>query len=161
MGRQCTVCIHPQITAIDEALIAGDSFASISAKYSLSPDAVKRHARNGHINKGAVQASTAAQLALLKTGAEKLALCEQRMDMLFIKAEQANSLQAMLAINKEIRELVKLQMQVSGELNERAQVNIDARSVTVQDLSGRVFTFIKEHGLKAELLEYMGVQDDE
>ena len=42
----CKICNHPQRTAIDRAIISGDSCRSIAAMFATSKDAVYRH-KNG------------------------------------------------------------------------------------------------------------------
>lgn len=43
MSRVCTICTHPERTAIDKALIAQEPYRSIAEHFQLSPQAVLRH----------------------------------------------------------------------------------------------------------------------
>ncbi len=45
MPRPCTVCTHPERTAINQALVANEPIPRISAVYRVSEDALTRHKR--------------------------------------------------------------------------------------------------------------------
>jgi hypothetical protein len=49
MPRSCTICTHPQRTAIETALVAGDAFRIIAKRFGTSPAALFRH--KGHLTK--------------------------------------------------------------------------------------------------------------
>jgi hypothetical protein len=49
MPRSCTICTHPQRTAIETALMAGDAFRIIANRFGTSPAALFRH--KGHLAK--------------------------------------------------------------------------------------------------------------
>ena len=48
MPRTCTVCVHPQRAAIDEALVAGQPYRSVAEHFGASAPAVLRH-KESHI----------------------------------------------------------------------------------------------------------------
>jgi transposase len=43
MPRRCTVCDHPEIHSIDQALVSGESYRSVAKRFGLSESAVYRH----------------------------------------------------------------------------------------------------------------------
>jgi hypothetical protein len=43
MGKPCTVCVHPDLSAIDAALEAGHPLRSIAAAHGVSKTALHRH----------------------------------------------------------------------------------------------------------------------
>lgn len=43
MPRTCTICSHPERTAIEKALIAGDTYRSIAVQHSVTTQALLRH----------------------------------------------------------------------------------------------------------------------
>ena len=43
MPRTCTICTHPEVHAIDGALVAGQSFRNIAEQYGKSATALFRH----------------------------------------------------------------------------------------------------------------------
>ena len=45
MARRCTICDHPERTAIDKALVAGMPFRKLAARFSVSSSAAFRHKR--------------------------------------------------------------------------------------------------------------------
>lgn len=47
MPRRCTVCAHPEVEAINRALVGGAPYRSVANRYeSLSQAAVQRHQEN-------------------------------------------------------------------------------------------------------------------
>ena len=48
MGKPCTVCVHPDRSAIDAALEAGHPLRGIAAAYGVSKTALHRH-RQAHV----------------------------------------------------------------------------------------------------------------
>jgi hypothetical protein len=54
MARHCTVCRHPQRSAIDSALAARTPYRVVARKFSARPDAVFRHGKR-HLAAGLVQ----------------------------------------------------------------------------------------------------------
>ncbi len=46
MPRVCTVCDHPECTAIDKALVAGEANRIVAKRFASSPAAVQRHRAN-------------------------------------------------------------------------------------------------------------------
>jgi hypothetical protein len=43
MGRPCTICVHAQREAINQALAEGHSFRDIAGSYAVSKTALHRH----------------------------------------------------------------------------------------------------------------------
>ncbi len=46
MPRPCTVCDHPQCTAIDKALVAGEVMRNVALRFAISFAALQRHKAN-------------------------------------------------------------------------------------------------------------------
>ncbi len=59
MARTCTVCTHPDRSAIDLALVNGVSAHAVAAKYRVSEDAITRH-RGNHLPATLAQGQAAA-----------------------------------------------------------------------------------------------------
>jgi hypothetical protein len=55
VARACSVCVHPDRHAIDKALVAGESCASVAAIHRVSSDSMVRHQAN-HVPKLLAQA---------------------------------------------------------------------------------------------------------
>lgn len=62
MGRKCSVCSHPDRAAIDELLVGGGSNRGIARQFSLTADAVERHAR-AHLPKTLTRAAEVTEVA--------------------------------------------------------------------------------------------------
>lgn len=56
MPRPCSICKHEKRDEINADLLKGKSYRSISHVYSVSPDAARRHDKNGHISKELIEA---------------------------------------------------------------------------------------------------------
>jgi hypothetical protein len=54
MGRQCITCEVPDAEA---ALLAGEPYSLVSARFGISDDALRNHMRN-HVNQGITASST-------------------------------------------------------------------------------------------------------
>ena len=123
MARACNVCVHPQRKAIDQALVSGEPGPSVSAKWGVSPDSVKRH-KAAHLPLRLVQQQT------LDEAREALDVMHQ------LKAINAASVQVLrdarnggqgglvlAAVDRVLRQL-ELQAKLLGDLDERPVVNI-------------------------------------
>jgi hypothetical protein len=62
MPRTCTLCKHPQRDSIDRALLAGDSYRHIAARFDTSTGALQRH-KADHLPKTLVKAHEARVVA--------------------------------------------------------------------------------------------------
>jgi len=62
MPRSCTICTHPDRTAIDEALVGGVAFPALVAEYRVSKDSLSRHKAN-HLPAKLVMAQAAEEVA--------------------------------------------------------------------------------------------------
>jgi hypothetical protein len=115
MARTCTVCTHPDRTAIDLALVNGVSGNAVAAKYRVSEDAVVRH-RGNHLPAALVQAQAAEDVAQADGLLSQLQQLQSDARRIGRKAEDTGDLRTALA---GIRELVRI-----VELDERPQVNV-------------------------------------
>jgi hypothetical protein len=52
MPRPCSICVHEKRAEIEAAIVRGESFRSISYAFRVSPHAVSRHKKSGHIEFG-------------------------------------------------------------------------------------------------------------
>lgn len=131
MPRVCSICKHPDLRAIDEALVTGrGSFRGIARQYRVSPDAVERHRRQ-HLAAHLVQAQQAQEVTSASS------LLEQMMDLqrrtLEILAAPENQRVAVAAI-AQARGNVQLLAELTGRLATQPTVNIlvSAEWVTVR-----------------------------
>jgi len=103
MPRSCTICDHPQRTAIDKALVAGEVMRNVALRFAISFAALQRHKANhlpgvlaeakrrqGESHEThvaavgiALQERTAAEVAHDLDVMEELGRCFQRVNLLF------------------------------------------------------------------------------
>lgn len=121
-GR-CKVCSHPERPEIDQRIAEGASNPTVAAEFGVSKDSVRRH-RDRHVSESLKALSTRRETA----GAVR---ATDRAEELYVKArgileaaETAGQGQLALAAIKELRATVELLAKLSGELDERPQVNV-------------------------------------
>ncbi|HCG56410.1 MULTISPECIES: hypothetical protein [Brevibacterium] len=121
--NKCSVCRHPDRETVDRELVAGLTLREAADKYGLGKDAVGRHKRN-HLSK----TLKAVQERRETAGAQKAV---DRAEELYVKAstilersEEEGNGQLGLAAIKELRSTVELLAKLTGELDERPQVNV-------------------------------------
>ncbi|NOT62394.1 MAG: hypothetical protein HOP19_19480 [Acidobacteria bacterium] len=124
MPRQCTICIHPNRHEVDQQLVEGIAFPAIAAKYSVSIDALGRHKAN-HVP----MQLTKAQEAETVTRADDLLSHITQLDVdakgVFEQAKRKGDLRVALVAIRERTRVMELQARIMGELDERAQININ------------------------------------
>ena len=123
MPRTCTICEHPEVEAIDRALVAGTALSSVSAKYRVSEDAMGRHKAN-HLPAKLVMAEKAAEVAQADDLLEQVRDLQARTLAILEAAEETKQHRTALAAIREARSNLELLAKLLGELDERPQVNI-------------------------------------
>jgi hypothetical protein len=133
MPRTCTVCNHENRQAIEESLLAGESFRNIAKQFKASSTALFRH-KTEHLPQALQKAHEAEEILRadsLLSYAQKLRermerLHEQAEDILN-QAKHAKDLRTALAairevanVNREARGNAILLGRLSGELEENA-----------------------------------------
>ncbi len=123
MPRVCTITIHPQRAAVDAALLAGQSLRDIARQYGVSKDAVARY-RNERMP---VPLAAAKERAEETRGAgivEQIHALAADARRIGSRAEAEGDLRTALIGVRELVRIVELQAKLSGELDERPQVNV-------------------------------------
>ncbi len=133
LGRQCTICNHPQRLEIDTALVAGVAYRRIAAEYGVSDGSLRRHKKNGHIAEqiakaakkkeikqaGEIQAAILAQeaqeVADAQTILDEVSRLKDRALTILARAETEGTREACMAL-REVRGIVELLAKVRGEL---------------------------------------------
>jgi hypothetical protein len=62
MARTCTICVHPQRSEIEAAIVAGTPYRAITKQFGSSPAAITRHASE-HISQAIKQSQAAKEEA--------------------------------------------------------------------------------------------------
>jgi len=123
MPRTCTICFHPDRAAIDEALVAGDGFASIARQHAVSQDAVARH-RAGHLPERIAQTPKAADVAAAEDLLGQVRALRSKAMSILIAAERQGDLRTALAGVREARGCLELLLEVEGEIDRRPTLNV-------------------------------------
>jgi hypothetical protein len=114
----CTVCHHPDLQEIDRALIEGVSLRPLAALYGLSPSALSRHTK--HLQHALDHQRLAEQRAQLTASLDELDLLKFRLDHLFRKSEESQSLHISLACIQESIKLLSLRAKIRHSLESRS-----------------------------------------
>lgn len=147
MPRRCTVCDHSKCEAINHSLINNESFQTISTRFDISLQALKRHKKN-HIpelmaKSKEIQAYKAAAVQEIVTEKEaqeegqadglltQLKELVARTERIFLKAEETGDLRTALQAVREGRGNLELMGKVLGvfvqkveEVSQRPQIII-------------------------------------
>jgi len=123
MPRSCTVCTHKSRAEIDRALVAGEAFRHIAARFDTSTGALQRH-KADHLPVTLVKAQEAEEVAQADALLDQVRDLQARGLAILGKAEAAGELRTALAAIREARGNLKLLAKLLGELDERPQVNV-------------------------------------
>ena len=123
MPRTCTICTHPEVHAMDGALVAGQSFRNIAEQYGKSATALFRH-KSDHLPAVLVTGQAVREEAhaldvvkqLRDINAATLAILEDARDT----HQSALALKAVDRVQKQI----ELQAKLLGELQDGQTVNV-------------------------------------
>jgi len=138
--RTCTVCQHPNTKEIDRALVAGEPFRHIAARFGTSTAALQRH-KAEHVPAHVAKAKEAELTADADDLLGQLQELRRRAFAILDQAEGAGELRTALAAIREARSCIALLLEVEGELDRRGVTNvviapewIGMRTVIVQAL---------------------------
>ena len=113
----CSVCHHPSLAEIDRALINGLSLRPLAALYGLSPSALSRHPK--HLRAHLTAQHHQDQQAQLAADLDELDLLRVRLDRLFRKSENSQSLHISLGCLQESLKLLSLRTKIRHTLEGR------------------------------------------
>src|SRR3569623_2367752 len=123
MARLCTICTHPQRSAIAAAMLSGEALRRVAPQFGISDTALRRH-RKDHLPIVLGQAHQAAEIARADDLLDRVRVLEQKAEMLLASAEQAGDVRTALLAIREARGCLELLAKLLGELDERPQVNL-------------------------------------
>ena len=125
MPRRCTVCAHPEVGAINKALVAGESDRKLAARYgSLSRPAIQRHADN-HLPASLAKAKEAEEIAHADDLLGDVRTLQARTLAILGAAETTSEHRLALAAIRESRSNLELLAKLLGELDERPVVSLN------------------------------------
>jgi len=123
-GRKCSICNHPQGDEIDAAVIAGESYRSISQRFlDVSPCALGRHVKN-HLVATLAAARDAERIARGDDLLDQVGDLQRQAQAVKDKAEEAGDLKTALMGIRELVRIVELLAKLRGTLNTQPVVNV-------------------------------------
>ena len=123
MPRSCTICEHPEMEAIDRALVGETSNRSIASLFDVSEASVRRHKAN-HLPAKLVMAQKAAEVVQADNLLEQLRDLQQSTLNILAEAEQAKQYRIALGAIREARGNLELLATLLGELDDGPTVNV-------------------------------------
>ena len=123
MPRRCTICIHPARADIDASIVRGEAFRRIAAHHGVTEQSVRRH-RADHLPSSLVKAEEAREVAQASSLLAEVRELHARVLAILTRAEEAGDLRAATGAIREARSTIELLAKLTGELDERAEVNV-------------------------------------
>jgi len=123
MPRVCTVCSHEDRAGIDSALLAGDTLRNIAKRTGTSPTALHRH-KEEHISTLLLKAQKVEEIAQADHLLDQVKAIQARTLSILDRADNARDLKTALAAIRETRGNLELLAKLTGDLDERTQINI-------------------------------------
>jgi hypothetical protein len=123
MPRTCTICTHPERDVIDAALVAGEAFRRVAARYKVTEQAIRRH-RKAHLPEVLIKAQEAAEAARADDLLAQLRDLTAEAHRIKDRAERTGDYRTALAGIRELVRIVELLAKLRGELDERPQLNV-------------------------------------
>jgi hypothetical protein len=157
MAMKCSICCHMGQAEMDRQLLAGTPLRQIAQQHGASATALHRHKK--HIFKGLVVAREAAVIAKADTLLDQVRNLLAQAERLTERAEQAGSLDTALRGIAQVRGVLELLGEVSGQLaGKGTQIAIGFNSgVPVRDLqtmsNDELKQILKRSGYSVPLLE--------
>lgn len=119
MARPCSICTHDKRNAIDAALIAGQSYRQIAARFGVSQSALSRHLRRHLVALLAGRQEVDADNLL-----GQVADLQRQAQVIKDKAETEGDLRTALQGIRELCRIIELLAKLRGELDTRPVVNV-------------------------------------
>jgi hypothetical protein len=130
MPRTCTICNSPSRESIERALLAGESYRHIAARFDTSTGALQRH-RAEHLPSSLTKAHTAVEVARADTLLDEVRSGGNRAERLYGHAETIlerameskdlktalGAIGAAVSVMREGRAYLELRGEISGELD--------------------------------------------
>lgn len=122
MPQPCSICTHPDRTAIDDAIVSGTPGRRVAITYGLGKDAPRRH--RAHITPALLAVLEQRKLAGPTAAVDRLEDLHRRASALLDVAESKGDVRNAAAVIGQLRGIVELLAKLTGELDERPQVQI-------------------------------------
>ncbi len=123
MPRPCSICAHDQAHVINVALVQRDGYRTVAHQYSVSVDALKRHAKE-HLPEMLTKARDAVEVADADDLLSRVEGLHERTLAILEAAEGSGELRTALSAIKEARGNLELVGRITKELDERPTFNL-------------------------------------
>ena len=123
MPRVCTVCVHDDRPAVDQALVNHRPYRNIAAQFRLSTSALVRH-HDDHLPETLTKATAAEETARADDLLEQVRALRTKSLQLMLAAEKAGDLRTALAGIREARACVELLAEMSQAIDRRPTLNL-------------------------------------
>jgi hypothetical protein len=133
MPRTCTVCSHEDRAGIDSALLAGDTLRNIAKRTGTSPTTLHRH-KEEHISTLLLKAQEVEEMARADNLLDQVKAVQARTLSILDRADNAGDLKTALAAIRETRGNLELLAKLTGDLDERTQINFNTQFVQLQEV---------------------------
>jgi hypothetical protein len=123
MPRVCTICVHKQRNKIESAIVSGTSLRDIARQFSVSKDAVSRHAAEHVQAKVQVAQQAKEEAQSLDVVRQLIHINDVALDILKVTRASKDydlSLKAIASVHKQL----ELQSKLLGDIDDRAHVQI-------------------------------------
>jgi DNA-binding transcriptional ArsR family regulator len=123
--RTCTLCSHPRRNEIERELVnRSSSYRDIARQFSISKDAVSRHASRGHIAERLLKAQNEEDIREALNLVKQLKLINAMAVTILTQArDEGDPELALRAIDRVLRQL-EFQAKLDGQINEQPVINI-------------------------------------
>ena len=116
MSRTCTVCNHPKVSEINEALLGTEAYRIIAKRFGASASAMYRHQQE-HLPQALVRASDASEVLSADNLLEKVSGLEADARRIATTAETSGDLRVALAGIRELVRITELLPKLTGQLD--------------------------------------------
>lgn len=124
MPRPCSICEHPNHEEIDQELLGGGVYRDIARRYRVSKDATFRHKKD-HLPIAMVEAKVLGQERYADDLVAQVLKLQQKAERILESAEAEGKPLVALTAVRELRELIKLQGFLLGQLWQQKNIHID------------------------------------
>ena len=123
MPRTCTICTHPEVHAIDGALVAGQSFRNIAEQYGKSATALFRH-KSDHLPAVLVTGQAVREEAHALDVVKQLRDINAATPAILEDARDTHQSALALKAVDRVQKQIELQAKLLGELQDGQTVNV-------------------------------------
>lgn len=151
MPTKCSICIHPNRAAIDQALVSNVPLRTLEARHTgTKRSALDRHRK--HIAPALTHAKQAAEVADATTVLSRIQNVTSRCERFLDRVEQSGESSDVAAAFRELHRYLELLAKISGELRTG---NVNAVQVNIG--SGVDVSRMTDQELEAELANLIGM----